>query len=1401
MAEPDKNESVSDEPEGEDPTTAAYRNLILQMDQMENGENNEEHGTKDVKPVAEDRAPLLLSTLQEEDELQGSDGPRGTTPPQVGGRLSTPPPQGLRLSTPPPGGRLTTPPPNGIPSSDITANLLKLDFVKSRTSLEDGRASPIQGRTSPLTGGGRTSPVSSGRSSPMLHRGRVSPSPLAVTDEGNAKDCYEKLQKERKVSVHSIQVLPAPKLGSEDEVKQTQNGTLHHKGPTKETGNGVEAKAVHKMEKRKESLIFIRAFEDRASQENFALYGLLTPALCVVPNVDGCDTLTQTFTGLQGQDRELKLAAAHIDDAINGRGKYGKARAFFTSKRGQFCFKVQNNRWFNYLVLIATVIHMLLIFFEPPPTGSTRWFIFALTPICLLIYTADVAVYIGFLSWKVFWTLDENKFIRAEFILLCMYTLDFLMLVIQEILNMRLFQVFRVLRAAIIICKLKNVGHIFDVVMSIVIKLGKVFLIVILFIMMFSAVGVHLLEDDYHQIASNSNCTDTADTTYVGAFDHLGIASLRLFVLLTTENYPDLMTQAFSVDKLSAFYFIIYILIGVFFLTAILLAIVVDSYWEFAKKHVKKERARERAELAKAWNLLDPLGHGSLEIDDEKLIKLFKILRPQNTDDMNMQLIQYLDDNGDGHVDSLEWTIRLNDALGFEFEMEDNYISGDHRKWVSSIKKAAQKVAFSNIFNLFILILLFIHCILFCLHWYNMRLDAELAIQVFKTVIVTIFMLEVLFRIVSDWRVSLLQVIEVFDLALIVVAFVFNIVWYFYMDNHLRNWFSVVSGLAVAFRVGLNSNETKRVVVLFSTKIFPVMFDLIILVFIIVYFYAVLGFELFYNKTPATNHSSPYCGCGLGFDTFWCSMLAVFQIVTTSNWHDLMNSAMVSTNDWACLYFVTCYVAINLVVMNLFVAIAIEAFNKLGTEKETEAAQITEDLSRTRRESMVDSAKTFLNNLFESSRQKEPPINTAKQGQGPPSPRMRKMSRAMSIAGLTPMPPLPNISNINSVSLVDMEEEEEEEENEEDYSGLTPQERKKKQRKKKMQDKKKKKIPKTKIVVVTAYRGTKDQELDLNVGDEVTVLQKKVKVVKRQDDWWEGTIRGKRGWFPGSHVREVKKNVLSPQTQRKDVEQNGTDRPKSPGPKPAWSSEKKNVSFASAEPQPPAIDPHAHHLTMQEVASASKHKPKLKLKNTGSWRKEILGDITVINPEELKELSKILKSRTPHGSLNSSIGASGTMKRRPTTLTEKIIEEEEEPEAPAPVVQPKPVLVTPKINLERVPTMDLPEEDVEEDSNGTIACPFIEVELNDPNSSDTLTVEKPELPSELKKKKNKENSTDGEMPSWMKKFVETNKINVSSDVKVDETRIPDLKITSDEDTQTFQDGKQGKEKEEQVTEL
>ncbi len=45
------------------------------------------------------------------------------------------------------------------------------------------------------------------------------------------------------------------------------------------------------------------------------------------------------------------------------------------------------------------------------------------------------------------------------------------------------------------------------------------------------------------------------------------------------------------------------------------------------------------------------------------------------------------------------------------------------------------------------------------------------------------------------------------------------------------------------------------------------------------------------TNTPDANHLQ--YGCGLGFENFKCSLLMVFQILTTSNWHEIMNTVSV----------------------------------------------------------------------------------------------------------------------------------------------------------------------------------------------------------------------------------------------------------------------------------------------------------------------------------------------------------------------------------------------------------------------------------------------------------------------------------------------------------------------------
>ena len=66
--------------------------------------------------------------------------------------------------------------------------------------------------------------------------------------------------------------------------------------------------------------------------------------------------------------------------------------------------------------------------------------------------------------------------------------------------------------------------------------------------------------------------------------------------------------------------------------------------------------------------------------------------------------------------------------------------------------------------------------------------------------------------------------------------------------------------------------------------------------------------------------------------------------------------------------------------------------------------------------------------------------------------------------------------------------QEEEDEPEEDLSGLSREERKKRQMKKR-REKRKNKV-KTMILVMTAFRATKDSELNLNVGEEIEVVGK-----------------------------------------------------------------------------------------------------------------------------------------------------------------------------------------------------------------------------------------------------------------------------------------------------------------------
>ena len=51
--------------------------------------------------------------------------------------------------------------------------------------------------------------------------------------------------------------------------------------------------------------------------------------------------------------------------------------------------------------------------------------------------------------------------------------------------------------------------------------------------------------------------------------------------------------------------------------------------------------------------------------------------------------------------------------------------------------------------------------------------------------------------------------------------------------------------------------------------------------------------------TPTADHF--LYECGLGFVNFRCSLFMLFQLLTTSNWHDIMNTVRIELFNSYCM--------------------------------------------------------------------------------------------------------------------------------------------------------------------------------------------------------------------------------------------------------------------------------------------------------------------------------------------------------------------------------------------------------------------------------------------------------------------------------------------------------------------
>jgi voltage-gated sodium channel len=111
-----------------------------------------------------------------------------------------------------------------------------------------------------------------------------------------------------------------------------------------------------------------------------------------------------------------------------------------------------------------------------------------------------------------------------------------------------------------------------------------------------------------------------------------------------------------------------------------------------------------------------------------------------------------------------------------------------------------------------------------------------------------------------------------------------------------------------------------RLIVATLIRSVPSMANVLILMSIIFYMYAVAGYHLFHEVDPTH------------WRTLGISLLSLFRIVTLEDWTDIMYAAMAHL-PWAWVYFVSFVVMGTFVVVNLFIAVVINNLDEAKAER------------------------------------------------------------------------------------------------------------------------------------------------------------------------------------------------------------------------------------------------------------------------------------------------------------------------------------------------------------------------------------------------------------------------------------------------------------------------------------
>nr|QFP39652.1 voltage-gated calcium channel subunit alpha 1-like protein [Tridacna squamosa] len=673
----------------------------------------------------------------------------------------------------------------------------------------------------------------------------------------------------------------------------------------------------------------------------------------------------------------------------------------------KLCIRVVEWKPFEFVILLTIFANCFaLAFYTPFPvrdSNETNKALEHVEIIFLVIFTVEAVMKIiayGFIFHSGAYLRNGWNILDFVIVIIGLISTIIQSSISDDVFDVKALRAFRVLRPLRLVSRAPSLQVVLNSILRAMVPLLHIALLVIFVIIIYAIVGLELFSGKLHKTCY---INETGELAYeepfpcstdekgyicdssegfvcrsgwegpnngITNFDNFGLAMLTVFQCITMEGWTDVL---YSINDAMGnewpwIYFASLIIIGSFFVLNLVLGVLSG---EFSKEREKAKARGDFQKLREKQQLEEDL-RGYLD-----WITQAEMMDPENEEE-GEETEKTRHAKSANETDSSDKT---EDGMDVDEVKQSLWHRKSRRlrKLNRRCRRACRKLVKSLPFYWMVIVMVFLNTLVLTFEHYRQPAWLDKFQEIANIFFVILFTLEMLVKMYSlGFQGYFVSLFNFFDCFVVLCSIVEVILMRTKVMPPLGVSVLRCARLLRVFKATRYWSSLRNLVASLLNSLLSIA-SLLLLLFLFIVIFALLGTQLFGGKFNFEEGKPRH-----NFDTFFQSLFTVFQILTGEDWNMVMYDGIKAFGGVqnigviACLYFVLLFIVGNYILLNVFLAIAVDnlADAQTLTEIEQEKAEERERNKSIRRSKSKSPEK--------KEDQKEPDEGVVMNGDGEP---------------------------------------------------------------------------------------------------------------------------------------------------------------------------------------------------------------------------------------------------------------------------------------------------------------------------------------------------------------------------------------------------------------------------------